>query len=165
VIDFYLSDLSDCGLHHAIVWIVLTDEGCPTVDDFVSRFCRYFIYNNIIDSSGDCDANHLRPEVQSIKDEQGLRTLVADIAPLNDCMKSLPFLGFGVQVAHLEPEEIAVVDDDFTDGMYLSEFDDEVPFILRWECRQGFQTSIVYAGVVRFGTVGGTRYIFAVLCG
>ena len=49
--------------------------------------------------------------------------------------------------------------------MDFGESDDEIPFIARWECCQSFEISIVHARVIRFGAVGGTRYIFTVLCG
>ena len=129
MIDFNFSDLGDCGLHDAIVWEISPCDRFPLVNDFVSRFCHYFIYNDIINGSSDVDPDHLRLKVQSIEDELGLCAFVSDIASLNDCVESLPFAGFIIEVVHLEAKEIAIVNDDFSDGVDLGKSDDEVPFI------------------------------------
>jgi hypothetical protein len=165
VVNFNFSDLRHCGFHDAIVWIIPARKRCPPINDLVARFCHYFVYNRIIDRPGDSDANHLCPEVQPIKDKLRLCPVVADIAPLNDCIESFPFAGLFVQVIHREPEKITVVDDNFSDGVNISESDDKIPFVLCRKCGEGFKITVVDTGVVRLGAVSGTRYILAVLCG
>ena len=143
--------------------VILADEGCPLVYDSIPRLRNDFIHDNIVNCARDVDAQHLGLKVQSVKDIHRLRAFAIKVASLHNGMERLPFACLRVQVVHLKPEQVAVVDDNFPNGLHFSESDDEVPLILGGERCHSLQISIVQPGVIRFGSVVSERDVRAIL--
>jgi len=165
VIDLNFSDLRHCRFNHAEVWIVMTGKRCTLVNDFISGFCDNFVHYCVINGSRNDNTDHLRPEIQPIKDEFCLCSFITDITSLDDRIESLPLTGLFIEIVHLEPEEIPVVNNDFPDRVYVSESDDEISIVFCWERRERFEVTVDHTGMICFSAVGSARYVGTVLGG